>query len=85
MYKAEWYTPQVEGEEPEEEVGYMQLNYMEMCGFNQFHWANKKDVLKTRNIKIDPPIPVSSCHMGCPKTLSAKVYHHFRVQWLFIC
>ncbi len=102
MYKAEslaeWYVAQVEGEEPEEvegeepeeeEEGYTLLNYMERCGFNQFRWGKKKDVLKTRNsdilLKIDPPIPVSSRYMGLPKNLVDKVYHHFRVQWLFIC
>ncbi len=87
---AEWYVAQVEGEEPEEEEeGYTLLNYMERCGFNQFRWGKKKDVLKTRNsdilLKIDPPISVSSRYMGLPKNLVDKVYHHFRVQWLFIC
>jgi hypothetical protein len=87
---AEWYVAQVEGEEPEEEEeGYTLLNYMERCGFNQFRWGKKKDVLKTRDrdilLKIDPPIPVSSRYMGLPKHLVDKVYHHFRVQWLFIC
>jgi hypothetical protein len=89
VYKAGWYVAQVEGEELEEEEGYTQLNYMEMCGFNQFRWAKKKDVLKTKKsdilLKIDPPIPVSSRHMGLPKNLVSKVYHLFRVQWLFIC
>jgi hypothetical protein len=70
-YKTEWYVAQVEGEEPEEGEGSMQLSYMEMCGFNQFHWAKKKDVLKTRNsdilLKSDLPIPVSSRHVGLPK------------------
>ena len=90
VYRAEWYVAQVEGEEPEEEEeGFTLLNYMERSGFNQFRWGKKKDVLKTRNcdilLKIDPPIPVSSRHMGLPKNLVSKVYHHFRVQWLFIC
>jgi hypothetical protein len=79
---AEWYVAQVEGEEPEEEEeGYTLLNYMERCGFNQFRWGKKKDVLKTRDrdilLKIDPPIPVSSRYMGLPKHLVDKVYHHF--------
>ena len=90
VYEAQWYIAQVEGEEPEEEVtGFTLLKYMERHGHNQFTWGKKADQLKTNNsdilLKVDPPIPVSSRHLGLPRDIVDKVFYHLTVKWSFNC
>ena len=78
IYENHWYIAQVEGEDPDEETeGFTLLHYMDLKGFNQFSWGEKKDILKTNDkdiiCAVSPPIPVSSRAMGLKREDLDKV------------